>query len=98
MFPALPVAPCVILVDFDPAAFDRIAPGCVAVVCIAGAWTTHRVFRSMGPGVWWTRGDANRFPDRDYLTRQTFVGLVVTPLPPGPSYPFARLLSRARVH
>lgn len=85
MLPTLPAERTEIAVDTDPAGFDRLTPGAVIVYRLpCGQGVTHRLFRQIAPGVWWARGDANPLPDPVYVTRENYVGRVVTPLPPSP--------------
>jgi hypothetical protein len=81
----LPVLPefSVQRVDTSPEAFNRIQLGSIVVFRDPSSptgRTCHYVFEKRGPGVWWPRGAnkrTNRLPDRVYVTRDNFVGLLL---------------------
>jgi hypothetical protein len=81
----LPVLPefSVQEVDTSPEAFDRIQLGSVVVFRDPSSQygnTSHYVFEKRAPGVWWTKGanrHTNRMPDKVYVTRENFVGLML---------------------
>jgi hypothetical protein len=81
----LPVLPefSVQRVDTSPEAFNRIQLGSIVVFRDPSSptgRTCHYVFEKRGPGVWWPRGAnkrTNRLPDRVYVTRENFVGLLL---------------------
>jgi hypothetical protein len=82
MLPVLPLE-SVQRVDTSPEAFDRIQLGSIVVFRDPNSpsgQTCHYVFEQRGPGVWWPRGAnkrTNRLPDRVYVTRENFVGLLL---------------------
>lgn len=81
----LPVLPefSVQRVDTSPEAFDRITIGSIVVFRDPSSptgRTSHAVFRKMGKNTWWTHGVNKRvcrLPDRVYVTRENFVGLLL---------------------
>lgn len=81
----LPVLPefSVQRVDTSPQAFNRIQLGSVVVFrdpSSPSGRTSHYVFEQRKPGVFWTRGynrKVCRLPDRVYVTRENFVGLLL---------------------
>jgi hypothetical protein len=82
MLPVLPLE-SVQLVDTSPEAFDRIQLGSIVVFRDPSSptgSTSHYVFEKRAPGVWWTKGAnrrTNRMPDRIYVTKENFVGLML---------------------
>lgn len=76
MLPTLPIEPTPI--QLERVRFDELRRLDVVVFQRKdGGRTTHRLFKKMPDGSWWTRGDNNHFADDEYCTPDNLVGRVI---------------------
>lgn len=76
MLPTFPIASTIVRVE--RIAFKDLRSGDVVIYRQAKVGnTTHRLFRKISARAWWAKGDNNRFPDRDYVTPENFLGRVI---------------------